>query len=214
MKSVIIFDFDGTIADTFPVVVDIFHKVERRTVPLNAEEELLMRGAALMQIKLRAVMKAAAKLNISIWRVPFVFAIVQLIQKRRLKDVQPFPGMPELIKKLHAEGHQMYIISTNTTGNIRRFLRAQGLDGYFVKAYGGARSKNKAGYIHRLLRRKHVSPQNVFYVGDEDRDMFAAHGADVRAVAVTWGYNDPEQLQKANPLYTAATPTELAKVLR
>jgi phosphoglycolate phosphatase-like HAD superfamily hydrolase len=209
MSKVVIFDFDGTLADTFPVVLDIFHKVERRTVPLSKEEEILMRGAALMQVKLRVVIKAAARLDIPFWRLPFVFAISQLLLKKRMNEVQAFPGTKELLKKLATDGDELFIVSTNSASNIKRFLKAQELSDYFVKVYGNVRPRNKARVIRHIVRWRHVQPGNVWYVGDEDRDVLAGHAADVPAVAVTWGYNDTEQLRIAQPTHTIMDTAEL-----
>jgi phosphoglycolate phosphatase len=209
MKKVVIFDFDGTLADTFPVVLDIFHKVERRTVPLSKEEEVLMRGAALMQVKLRVVIKAAAKLDIPFWRLPFVFAVSQLLLKKRMNEVQAFPGIKELLKKLADDGDELFIVSTNSAGNIKRFLKAQELGDYFVKVYGNIRPRNKAKIIRHVVHWRHAQSKSVWYVGDEDRDVMAGHAADVPAVAVTWGYNDIAQIEIAKPTYKIMDTAEL-----
>ncbi|MEO6513468.1 MAG: HAD hydrolase-like protein [Candidatus Saccharimonadales bacterium] len=213
MSKVVIFDFDGTIADTFPVVLDIFHKVQRRAVPLTKEEEILMRGAALMQVKLRVVIKAAARLDIPFWRLPFVFAISQLLLKKRMNEVQSYPGVAELIKKLASDGDELFIVSTNSTGNIRRFLKSQDLSDHFVKIYGNVRPRNKAKVIRHIVRWRNASPGHVWFVGDEDRDVAAGHAADVPALAVTWGYNDLDQLKQAQPTHTVTSAAELYQLI-
>jgi phosphoglycolate phosphatase-like HAD superfamily hydrolase len=209
MKRVVIFDFDGTLADTFPVVLDIFHTVERRGVPLNKEEEVLMRGAALMQVRLRVVIKAAARLDIPFWRLPFVFAISQLMLKKRMHEVQAYPGIAELLEKLVREGDELFIVSSNSAGNIKRFLRAQDLGKYFVKIYGNVRPRNKARTIRHIVRWRRAKPGTLWCVGDEDRDVAAGHVAEVPTVAVTWGYNDIGQLEQAKPAYIVSSTVEL-----
>lgn len=213
MSKVVIFDFDGTLADTFPVVLDIFHKLERRAVPLTKEEEILMRGAALMQVRLRVVIKAAASLDIPFWRLPFVFAITQLLLKKRMKEVRVFPGVTELLKQLAKDGDQLFIVSTNSTRNIKRFLRAQDLDDCFIKIYGNVRPRNKGRVIRHIARWRQATAGRVWYVGDEDRDVAAGHAADVPAVAVTWGYNNAAQLEQSQPTHTVTTPDELYKLI-
>ena len=37
-------------------------------------------------------------------------------------QVKPFDGMPEVIRKLHAEGHELFIVTNNTVPNIHKFL--------------------------------------------------------------------------------------------
>lgn len=172
-----------------------------------------MRGAALMQVRLRAVVKAAASLNIPFWRLPFVFVITQLILKKRMNEVQPYPGMPELIKKLAADGNELFIVSSNSTNNIKRFLRAHDLHHSFLKIYGNTRPRQKARMLKHIAAWRHVQQGGLLFVGDEDRDVLAGHAAQVPAIAVSWGYNDTEQLAKSIPTRTVATAHELSTVI-
>lgn len=212
-KSIVIFDFDGTIADTFPVILDIFHQVEHRTVPLNKEEEMLMRSAALMQVKLRVIVRAASKLNISFWRLPFIFVITRFLLKRRMAEVQPFEGIPEVIRALADQDAQLVIISANTKSNIKKFLKTQGLHKCFAKIYGSVRPNEKADTVKMVCGRYHIPPKKVFLVGDENRDIMAGHSAGVKTIAVTWGYNDVAQLINEDPTRLCNSPAELMKVL-
>lgn len=213
MKSVVIFDFDGTIADTFPVVLDIFHKVEHRTVPLNTDEEAIMRSAALMQVKLRVIIRAASKLNISFWRLPFIFIITRFLLKRRMAEVQPFDGMPEVLKMLADKDIRLFIVSTNTKSNIKKFLKTQKLHKYFTTVYGSVRPHEKADVIRKICEQQGVSPKRVFLVGDENRDVMAGRSAGVKTIAVTWGYNSVAQLLEEDPTRLCNSPTELRKFL-
>lgn len=213
MKSVVIFDFDGTIADTFPVILDIFHQVEHRTVPLNQEEEAIMRSAALMQVKLRVIVRAASRLNISFWRLPFIFVITRFMLKRRMTEVQPFEGIPEVLKALADKDAQLFIVSANTRSNIKKFLKKQKLHKYFNTVYGSVRPHEKAEIIKIICQRQHVAPKKVFLVGDENRDIMAGHSAGVKTIAVTWGYNTVAQLIEEEPTQLCNSPTALIKFL-
>jgi phosphoglycolate phosphatase len=50
---------------------------------------------------------------------------------------------------------------------------------------------------------------HVLYIGDETRDIEAAHKAGVRVAAVTWGYNNAEMLKRFSPDYLVSRPHEL-----
>jgi len=54
---------------------------------------------------------------------------------------------------------------------------------------------------------------DVYFVGDEIRDMEAGKKAKVKTVAVSWGYNTAESLQKENPDYLIDSPQELEKII-
>jgi phosphoglycolate phosphatase len=214
MKSTIVFDFDGTIADTFTVVLDIFHRLERRTKPLTEEEQVLMRGAALMQVRLRSVIRAASRLDVPFWRLPFLFAVAQFLLRRRMHEVQPYPGMPELIKQLAAEGHTLFIVSSNSSHNIKKFLKAQNLQKYFTTVYGDVRPQKKAKMLKHIVGKKKRRAKKAWLVGDEDRDIRAGKSAGMTTVAVSWGYNSIFQLQEAKPKRIVTTADALSKILR
>jgi phosphoglycolate phosphatase len=214
MKSTIVFDFDGTIADTFTVVLDIFHRLERRTKPLTEEEQVLMRGAALMQVRLRSVIRAASRLDVPFWRLPFLFAVAQFLLRRRMHEVQPYPGMPELIKQLAADGHTLFIVSSNSSHNIKKFLKAQNLQKYFATVYGDVRPQKKAKMLKHIVGKKKQRAKKAWLVGDEDRDIRAGKSAGMTTVAVSWGYNSIFQLQEAKPKRIVTTADALNKILR
>ena len=72
------------------------------------------------------------------------------------------------------------------------------------------------GKNHRfssLLRKLDLEPAKACAVGDEVRDIEAAHKAGIAAVAVAWGYGAPEALSAAVPDYVATAPADLAEFI-
>jgi phosphoglycolate phosphatase-like HAD superfamily hydrolase len=212
---VVIFDFDGTIADTFAVVSEIILKMQRRTAPLSQEEQVLLRAAALMQVKLRWAVKTAAQLDIPFWRLPFLVLVTKRILKKRMHEVQPYPGVLECIQALKEAGYDLYVVSANSTANITRFLEARQVAECFTEVYGDVRPYNKARTIRRIIKSYDQGKLHIAGVGDEDRDITAYKAAGIdKAVAVTWGYNGILQLEKAEPKYMVANAEKLLKILK
>jgi phosphoglycolate phosphatase len=209
----IIFDFDGTIADTFPVVLEIFHHVSRRQVELTADESRVFRGLAFRQIKGKAMLHHAAQLHVPWWRVPFLFLVCREILKSRMRDVAAMPGMPELIKVLHDQGDTLAIVSSNSAANIEVFLRKEHLRSYFSHIYGGIRSSQKAVVLGRMKNRAPEQYEDAWLIGDEGRDIRAAHLAGMKSAAVLWGYNEAEQLEAERPTFIAEDSQQLLKAL-
>jgi phosphoglycolate phosphatase-like HAD superfamily hydrolase len=72
---------------------------------------------------------------------------------------------------------------------------------------------NKASKLNHLLKKNKLDPQNVFYIGDETRDMEAAKEVGVKTVAVTWGFNSEKALLERQPDYLIRQPRDLVALL-
>lgn len=204
-KRAIIFDFDGTIADSFQYVYDFLCREAGRA----ADEQ----AAAAMQYHGMSMKAMALKLGIPLWRLPFLYFRGRKVMREHLMDVQPFGGMPELIRALHSSGERLYIVSSNSARNIRNFLKTNELEGYFIGVRGGAGIFGKVSIIRQVLVRYRLAKTNCWYIGDEVGDMVAAKAVGIRAVAVTWGFASVETLSEVADAYARDVP-ELVELLK
>jgi phosphoglycolate phosphatase-like HAD superfamily hydrolase len=201
----IIFDFDGTIADSFGTVVEIFEQVMRRGEPVSAEEIERLRSMSLIH--------AALELKIRPWRMPFLLAKGRRLMRQRINTVGVFDGVPELIQQLEADGHKLYVVSSNSVQNIRGALKRYGLRKEFIKLYGGAGLFGKTNLLRRVLASQKLDLDSTIYVGDEVRDIEAAKKSGIRIIAVTWGYNNEAALRAHEPDFIAQKVTDIAKII-
>jgi len=197
----IIFDFDGTIADSFGVVVRIAADLTDSHEALKPAEVERLRGMSLLHI--------ARELKIKPWKVPFLLARGRRRMRREMSKVQVFQGMPETIKTLYGEGHKLYIMSSNSVQNIHLFLHRHDMLNEFIKVYGGVGLFGKARVLKKLLRQNGLDAAGTIYVGDEVRDIEAAKRAGVRILSVGWGYNTPEILSRHEPDVLAEKPADI-----
>lgn len=202
MKT-LIFDFDGTIADSFELVLEIAH--ELTGLPTRNPESV----AHLRQLPF---IKAIRELRIPVHQVPRLLIRGRQRMLERIHEVHPFPGMPEVLKELHDNGYHLLVTSSNSEKNVRTFLRANELESYFDGVYGNASVFNKAIALKRVLRRNKLDPSDCFYIGDEVRDVVAAAKVKVEPVAVSWGYQASEALAKYHPYALINDPTELLRI--
>ncbi len=203
----VIFDFDGTIADSFAVVVAIIHKLTRRSELVTPEEIVRLRRLHPLEL--------ASELGIPRWRIPFMLVMGRREMGRRIGDVQLFGGMADAIAALHRQGNHLYIMSSNSSSNVRKFLRDKGLDKYFDrKIFGGIGLHGKAKVLRRLMRQQGMAPETCIYIGDEPRDITAAKAAGMRCIAVAWGFHSPKILHDHHPYAVVKTPEELLRALQ
>jgi phosphoglycolate phosphatase len=188
----ILFDFDGTIAETVTAGVAIFNNLARQygfgqITPKNATT-LRDQGA-------RAAMKA---LDIPLLRVPLIIQSLRRGIQSALPTLAVVDGMANVIRTAEKRGYRIGIVSTNSEENIRAFLKHNAIEGisYFQTGVG---LFGKARAIKNVMEREKLSRENVTYIGDEIRDVEAGQKNNIRSIAVTWGVNSKEGLLQAKP---------------
>ena len=203
--SAIIFDFDGTIADSFEVIIGIFYEVTKREVVIDDAEIERLRGMSLVQ--------AAEELRIPPWKMPFLLFRGKRRMSKQMTHIAVHRGIPETVRKLQAEGHQLFIVSSNSEKNIRIFLDKHAMTNEFVSIYGNVGLLGKARILKKVLHKNSLDPQDTWYVGDEVRDIVGAFNADLKIMSASWGFNTAEILAAHNPTVLIKTPNEIITTL-
>ncbi len=207
MTKVIIFDFDGTIADTVDALVSVANRLaaDFGYIQITSEELSILRN-----LTSREIIKYS---GISIFKIPFLVKKVKSELKNKIPELKPIPGMQEALVELRNQGHRLGIITSNSQDNVAEFLRINNLDNLFEFVYSGVTIFGKTTIINNVLRQKQIKTQEVIYVGDETRDIEASKKANIKVVAVTWGFNSPEALAKQKPNFLINHPSELIHVV-
>lgn len=199
MKT-LIFDFDGTLADSYELVIEIAY--ELTDLPRQSDAEV----ARLRHLPL---LKAVREMRIPLRQVPRLLVKGRQRMLERIHEVHPFPGLPEVLHELHDNGYRLLVTSSNSEHNVRSFLRTNELEVFFDGVYGNASIFNKASSLKKVLRREKLNPSDCFYIGDEVRDVVAASKVGMEPVAVAWGYQARAALEKYHPFAILDRPTDL-----
>lgn len=202
-EAAIIFDFDGTIANSFDYSVDFMSQAAG--VQLNKDQKEALHGLSMFRI--------ARRLGISWLRLPGLFFRGRRQMSPAMRHIEPYDGIAGVIRELHEQGYQMFILSTNTTHNIRKFLRRHEMRGYFTEIYGGVGMFGKAPALRRLLREQHIQTRKAVYIGDELRDSMAAQSIGLKIIAVAWGFARPADLKAEGVTGLARKPRDLVRLI-
>ena len=202
----ILFDFDGTIADTVKAGVVIFnnlaHKYGFREITEENKDMLRAKGP-------REVMK---ELNISMLRVPTVLRALRSGIKDELPTLSAYDGIRSVTLTLKEKGYQLGIVTSNSDENVRSFLKHNDME-CFDWLQTGAGIFSKATAIKKLIVRENLQNYQLAFVGDEIRDAEAAKKNGILAVSVTWGLNSHAGLLRANPGHIVDNADELLNLL-
>ncbi|MBD2168223.1 HAD-IA family hydrolase [Calothrix membranacea FACHB-236] len=206
-QTVIIFDFDGTIADTVDALVSIANRlaVEFGYVQISQQELALLKN-----LTSREIIKYS---GISVFKIPFLVKKVKGELKNKIHEFKPIPGIKEALIQLKSQGYHLGIITSNSKDNVTEFLKINELDNLFDFIYSGVTIFGKKTIINNVLKQRQLKPQEVIYVGDETRDIEASKKANIQVIAVTWGFNSREILAKQKPDFLIHHPSELLTVI-
>lgn len=182
----VLFDFDGTLADSVPLIVDILRGYAPRYGLPNPDDGMLRRWRKM------GVRDFKAEYHLG-W--PTIGKIVWELRrdlKARMGEIAPVAGMAEALRML-GTGAELGVVSSTDPALLKTWLAVHLPDVSFGQVHGGISLLGKAPVLRAARRAAGGRP--VLFVGDELRDMEAAKAAGVTAVAVGWGLNDPSVLR-------------------
>lgn len=199
----IIFDFDGTIGDTYQAVVDITNGLssEFGYKPLDRETSLLLKNLSSKEI--------IKKSEVSFFKLPFLVKRIQTEMGKQIEHLEPITGIPEVLKELKKQNYILGIITSNAENNVMAFLQKQELAHLFDFIYSGATLFGKHRVINKVTKRYHLAKKEVIYVGDETRDIRSAKKSKVAVIAVGWGFQSESILRKHQPTFFAQKPSDI-----
>jgi phosphoglycolate phosphatase len=142
--DVILWDFDGTLADTFAVMVQAYNALAqtRGFRPINDPQ-------AARRLSPLALLR---DLGIPLARLPTVVAGVLTAVRREMPNVCLFPGMASVLEALGRSGLRMAVLSSNSRENVLACLRANGVQHNFEIVVGYRRVFGKGRAIRRMIR--------------------------------------------------------------
>ncbi len=199
----LIFDFDGTIADTLKVVEEMGHNILKRYgIKVDSQEA--------RRIGLR---RTIIKSKFPKWEIPYALSELRReLNQRIAEEVKLFPEMKSVLKELK-QRYDLGIVSSNSGENIRLFLSRNGVLDLFSFIHSDSSLFGKHIVLKRLCKANNIQFTNSVYIGDEDRDIQAANKTRIPVIAVTWGYNTRENLKKEKPIYIVDNVKQLLEII-
>jgi phosphoglycolate phosphatase len=207
--ALIIFDFDGVLADTLDDLIQFGQEV---CDELGVKHVVKKDDLSNLEIMSFSSFGRACEVPENL-----VDKFVQSCLQRFAEKKSPpaiFNGLSNIVRNLSVN-NTIAVITTNSSQNVNAFLVEHGLIGCIHAVYGVDSPGSKAQKISiardRLLTdKKHES---VFMVGDSLSDILAAKETATTSIAVTWGHQSLEYLLSGDPDYVVNFPHELIKII-
>lgn len=129
----------------------------------------------------------------------------------------PYPGIRELLERLNAEGHKLYVATSKPENTSIEILDHFDLSKYFVRICGASSdndtSRNTKDAVIAYLLNECGRDEKVIMVGDTAYDVLGAKKHGIPTIGVSWGYGLVEDLTEAGAIAVANTMEELYELL-
>lgn len=203
--SLILFDFDGVLADTLGDLLQFGQEVcdELGVQHIATQEDL-------NSLEVMSFATYGIQLEVP---AHLVDEFVRRCLNRFAEKKSPpaiFDGLAEVVRKL-AKENVLAVVTGNSTQNVNAFLAEHGILDCFRAVYGVDLPGSKVQKIS--LAREQFSAgmmrESVFMVGDSLSDIRAAKEAGIQSVAVAWGHQSLDRLLNGDPDHVVRSVQEL-----
>jgi phosphoglycolate phosphatase len=203
--SLVIFDLDGTLADSFPWFQRNLNEVADRFGFRRVEE------GEVESLRLASTREILSRLEVPMWKVPFIARHMRRLKTEQAASIPLFAGVETMLWKLAESGVRLALVSSDTESNVREKLGVS--SALFADFDCAASIFGKPAKFRRVLRRSRVDAAQAIAIGDETRDIEAARAVGIACGAVTWGYAAPKALIDRKPDLVFERMEEIADAL-
>ena len=199
-----IFDFDGTLANSFPWALSIVDEMAEkyRLNKVDLSEIEIFRGYD--------AKKLAKHYGVRWWKLPAMVNDARIMMSRDAHKIAVFEGVGDLLRTLSEAGVTLALVTANSLGNAQKILGPETF-GFFSHYECGVSIFGKTAKFKKILRKSGFLANETICIGDEIRDIQAAQKAKISACAVSWGYTRVDALAAYSPDQIFTSMNEIAQ---
>ena len=212
--KLVIFDFDGTLADTKENIILTFQMTMKELgVEIKSRQECAATIGLTLEDAFKVLYPGMAAEKYILLRDTY-----RRIFKENRKILVPglFPEVMETLEELRRRGYLMSIASSRQSPSLHSFLEDMKIAHLIEYAVGGdnvEHPKPAPDAVLQILRHYNLSAEEAFVVGDMPFDINMATNAGVKSCGVTWGNADAAQLKESGANYIIDKMSQLLEIL-
>ncbi len=212
MKKLVIFDLDGTLLNT---IADLGDACNHALRTMGYSQHALatynyMVGNGVRKLIERAEPDADPE---TVDQLLTLFR--EYYDLHSMDHTQPYPGIPELLKKLHENGVAIAVATNKYQAAVDRIIPYFFPDIPFVAIMGQTDDrpvKPDPSVVFAILNKYPTPKADILYVGDSAVDMETARRACIDSVGVTWGFRPVSELRGAYADNIVSDPAEILTI--
>ncbi len=216
MKKAVIFDLDGTLADTLASLTYCGNRaLNRFGFPSFGEQDykyFVGDGAAVL---IRRALERAGDEGLAHFDEVYQ-EYLRIFARDCMYQVRPYEGIPSLLQELKKRGIRTAVLSNKPHANTLHVVADLFGKASFDQVQGqqeGVPRKPAPDGVYHIERALGVTPQDCLYVGDTAVDMETGNAAGIHTVGVLWGFRDRAELEEAGACSIIDRPAQLLELL-
>lgn len=187
-----IFDFDGTLADSFPFFLSTVNELA------DAHQFRKVDIADIDTLRGYDAKRLINHLGLPLWKVPFVGKDYKNRMADKVNQISLFAGVEDMLQSLSSSGILVSLVTSNSFNNVSRVLNSAIME-LMVHPQCGATLFGKRPKLKAILQKTGIHSSQAIYIGDELRDLQAANAENMDFGAVAWGYTRVDALAERSP---------------
>jgi phosphoglycolate phosphatase len=187
-----VFDFDGTLADSFPFFIRVFNQLAEQHGFKGIDPDL---AHTFRHYNARQMMELV---GMPAWKLPLVTKSFISLMRQNAASIPLFEHVDDMLLHLANKGVTLAIVSSNSYDNVRQILGPANTK-LISRVECGMSIFGKPVRIQRVLKKAGIPCREVIYIGDQITDLEAARKEKVAFGAVSWGYGTIESLREHFP---------------
>ncbi len=211
MAKCVLFDFDGTIADTGAGVIECArHTLSQFGIPSGDDEAM------------RLFVGPPLRYTFGVYGVPKdrIEEAVAIFRRFYQEDggkykVSPYPGIGDLLKRLQEKGLRLFIATSKPEHLAVELLEIFGMENYFERICGATLdgTRDQKEKVITYLLNSLEDKGDCIMVGDTAFDVIGARAHGIPTVGVSWGFGSREEMVQAGAAAVVDTMEELESYL-
>ena len=215
-KRLLIFDLDGTIADTLPTIAEAINMCARHFgYPEKSDDEVRAAVGNGVGVLLQKTMpQSAMSDDAQQQEIKEYFALCY--EQTQAKINSAYSGMAELMRELYSKGYILAVLSNKPDKLVKMIVNNIFPDGIISISMGQSELPKKPDPTVPLMiaERFGVAPTDTYFIGDSEVDVITGKNAGMITLAVSWGFRDRAVLEEAKPDFLFDTREELLTYFR
>lgn len=210
MEKAILFDLDGTLTDSGEGIINCARMVlEHYGCPIPSQEEMrVFVGPPLHETFIHHGIPAdQTDAAIALYRTRYI--------PIGAFENTPYPGIREVLEKLKAAGHKLYVATSKPEETAVKILEHFDLAKYFDQICGASfdTSRSSKEAVIAYLLKQNSRADNMIMVGDTKFDVIGAKQHGISTIGVSWGYGKVEEMESAGASAIVHSMDELLQKL-
>lgn len=223
-SPIILFDFDGTLVDTTPLILRSFHATWQEVFGFSFTDDVYIRTFGML---IHTAFRDLIELSVAEGRMEMppdpdatCSKILPIYRSYNLgwhdEMISQFDGVKPMLENLKGRGHRLGVVSSKIRAGVERGLNLFAMASFFDCLIGAEDVNNHKPHPEPLLKAAQLmngKPQQTIYVGDSIHDVAAGKAAGMTTVAASWGPFSRLDLENAMPDYMLDQPEDLLEIL-